>query len=145
MRVCAFVALLLSFCPVVFAGDKVPETPDFTGSYTGTWAASEGGIRGVLEVKLRRDAKAAWVTDAVFTLDGARASTVTKSVTVEAARIVVVFDWKLRDVPGQSRITGQLAGDTLSGDYETTTDEGRQFGTWTVTRGPAADKTKVGP
>ncbi|MBL9188219.1 MAG: hypothetical protein JNK23_12110 [Opitutaceae bacterium] len=135
-----FALLLLPFAGLIAAEKKAPPVPpgvDLTGTYAGRWSADEGDAAGEFELTLRRDDKAGWTAEATFTFGGARVPTAMKSVKVEAAKVVMVFDWRIQDAPGQSKISGELAGETLSGVYESNTSEGITHGKWTLKRAGA--------
>ncbi len=136
--------LLLFPLALLIAAEKetapAPSDAALAGKFTGTWAAAEGGAGGAFEITLKRDEAKAWAAEAVFTFEGARVPGRMKSVQVEDGKIALVFDWTIQDAAGQSRVTGRLAGETLSGDYATTTTEGTTRGTWTLKRVPAAKK-----
>ncbi|HEY1111059.1 MAG TPA: hypothetical protein VGE76_20555, partial [Opitutaceae bacterium] len=54
-------------------------------------------------------------------------------VTIDATKIVMIFDWKIEDSPGQSTLTGEFVDGKLSGTYRTQS-ETSSSGTWSVTR-----------
>lgn len=136
--------LLLLPIAVLFAAEKklapTPAGAALAGNFAGTWRASDGGAGGNLEINLKQDESKAWAAEATFTFEGARVPGRMKSVQVEEGKLTLVFDWTIQDATGQSRVTGRITGDTLSGDYESTTTEGTTRGTWTMKRVPADKK-----
>ena len=135
--------LLLPVAALSAAETKVAAAPTdaaLAGKFAGNWRASEGSAGGDFEITLKRDEAKAWVAEAAFTFEGARVPGRMKSVQVEEGKLTLVFDWAIQDAAGQSRVTGRIAGETLGGDYESTTGEGTTRGTWTLKRVPAAKK-----
>ncbi|MDP3072014.1 MAG: hypothetical protein Q8N18_17110 [Opitutaceae bacterium] len=128
------VLLLLPFALLRAAETKAPPMAEVAGTFSGRWSADEGDAAGGLELTLRRDEKAMWAAEATLVFEGARAPTSIKSVKVEAGKVVIVFDWRIQDASGQSKISGELAGDTLSGVYESSNAEGVTRGKWTLKR-----------
>ena len=104
----------------------------FAGHYVGTWKGPSE-TQGDLRITLKQDAAARWTAEAVFTYEGSEVPTKMKSVTVDGAKIVLVFDWKIGDTPGQSTLKGELAGTKLAGTYQTAT-ETPSSGTWSAVR-----------
>lgn len=131
-------ALLLCNPPVLWAADAKAKSPpaattsSLVGDYNGEWKGT-GDSSGELRIKLKRDG-ASWTAEAVFTFERADVPTQIKTVEVDAAKVVLVFDWQIQGTPGQSRLTGELKGEILEGAFETKSPEGSSKGTWKVTR-----------
>ena len=131
-------ALLLCTLPVLRAADpKAKASPaasaaSLAGDYKGEWKSTEDAS-GELRIKLRQEGST-WTAQAVFTFENADVPTQIKSIEVEAAKVVLVFDWQIQGTPGQSRLLGELKGQTLEGTFETKSPEGPSKGTWKVTR-----------
>jgi hypothetical protein len=138
-----FALFLLPFA-LLFAAEKksaaAPADAALLGDFAGTWRASEGGAGGNFEISLKQDEAKAWAAEATFTFEGARVPGRVKSTRVEDGKLTLVFDWTIQDAAGQSRVTGRLVGEILSGDYESTTAEGTTRGIWTLKRVPAVKK-----
>jgi hypothetical protein len=103
------------------------------GQYAGSWTSTEG-TSGGLHLKLRQDAAAAWVAEATFTYEGTQIPGKVQTIKVDGTKLRLVFDWSIQSTPGQSTITGELAGDTLKGTYETKGIAGASKGTWSMKR-----------
>ncbi len=126
----ACVAVLVLLSSLVFATEK-PMAPALAGSYVGTWNGPSN-THGDLRFTLKQEADR-WTADAVFSYENSDVPTTVKSVTVDGAKVVMVYDWKIEDTPGQSTLTGEFADGKLSGTYRTQT-ETPSSGTWSVTR-----------
>lgn len=103
------------------------------GKYSGKWKGPENS-GGDLRVTLKQEGAGPWNAEASFTYEDAEVPTKMKSVEIDGTRIRMVFTWQIQDTPGQSAMTGELAGDKLEGTYETTGPAGASKGTWSVTR-----------
>lgn len=132
-------ALSLCILPAARAADAKTAPPpaaaaksSVVGQYKGEWRSSpEAG--GELRIKLKQEGTT-WAAEALFTFERADVPTKMKSVEIEGTKVVLVFDWEIQGTPGQSRISGELNGDTLHGTFETKSPEGPSKGTWKVTR-----------
>lgn len=126
----ACVAVLVFLSSLVIAAEK-PAASELAGSYAGTWKGPSG-TQGDLRFTLKQEASQ-WTAEAVFTYENIDIPTKIKSVTVDGAKIVMVFDWKIEDSPGQSTLTGEFTEGKFSGTYRTQT-ETPSSGTWSATR-----------
>jgi hypothetical protein len=132
--------LSLSGVPALQSAEKkeAPTTasePSVAGQYVGTWNGS-GDRSGKLRLKLKQDG-ATWTAEASFTFDNAEVPAVMKQVEVDGSKVQVVFDWDIRGSLGQSKLTGELKGDTLGGTFDSKSRDGSSDtsqGTWKVTR-----------
>lgn len=103
------------------------------GKYAGTWKGPEDS-GGTLRIALKQEAGGPWTAEAWFTFENTPVPTKTKSVQVDGTKVLLAFTWAIDGSPGESQLTGELAGDKLSGTYKTI-NESPSNGTWTVTRG----------
>lgn len=126
----ACVAVVAFLSSLVIAAEK-SVVPALAGSYVGTWKGPSD-THGDLRFTLKQEASQ-WTAEAVFTYENIDVPTKMKSVTIDAAKIVMIFDWKIEDSPGQSTLTGEFADGKLSGTYRTQS-ETPSSGTWSVTR-----------
>ena len=131
-------ALSLCLLPSARTADAKTESPpaaaksSVVGQYKGEWKGpADAG--GELRIKLKQEGTT-WAAEALFTFERADVPTKMKSVEIEGTKVVLVFDWEIQGTPGQSRISGELNGDTLQGTFETKSPEGASKGTWKVTR-----------
>ncbi len=108
-------------------------SPAIAGKYAGTWKGPEDS-GGTLRIALKQVAGGQWTVEASFTFENTEVPTRTKSVQVDGTRVNLAFTWAIDGSPGESQLTGELAGDKLSGTYKTI-NESPSSGTWTVTRG----------
>ncbi len=115
------------------AVDHADAKPSPAGQFAGKWKSSTDAS-GELRLKLKPDTATTWSAEATFTFEGTEVPTKVKSVEITGAKVLVVFDWVIDGSPGQSKLTGELAGDTLRGTYQTTGAAGASGGTWTVNR-----------
>ena len=142
--VCAIAALSLSGCQALPVAENKPAPPAATasrpantplaGQFAGKWIGVEG-TAGDLRIKLRQEAGATWVGEAMFTYQGAEIPGKVKTLEAEGMKLRMVFDWEIQGTAGQSTLNGELIGDTLKGTYETRGVAGASRGTWSATRG----------
>jgi hypothetical protein len=131
-------AFSICFSSAAQSADARTESPSATakpsvvGQYTGEWK-SGADASGALRIKLKQEGTT-WAAEAMFTFERADVPTKMKSVEIEGTKVILVFDWEIQGTPGQSRISGELNGDTLQGTFETKSPEGPSKGTWKVTR-----------
>jgi hypothetical protein len=140
----AIAALVLSGCQALPMAQNKPVPPTaaqsrpanvaLAGQFAGKWIGVEG-TAGELRIKLRQEAGAAWVGEAMFTYDGAEIPGKVKTLETEGTKLRMVFDWEIQGTAGQSTLNGELIGDTLKGTYETRGAAGASRGTWNTTRG----------
>jgi hypothetical protein len=131
--------LSLCACALLPAADNAAPPPaaaaapaSLAGHYAGTWKGPDA-TGGALRLALKRDAAGAWTAEAAFTFEANEVPMKLKSVQVDGAKIKLEFDWVIDGTTGQSKLTGEAAGGTLSGTYQTVT-EPPSSGTWSVTR-----------
>ena len=74
------------------------------------------------------------MAEASFTFEDASIATKVKSIKVEGAKLEIIFEWEIQGTPGESKLTGELAGDKLQGTYASKTASSNSNGTWTATR-----------
>ena len=131
-------AFSLCLSPAARAADAKTAPPSaaartsVAGQYKGEWKSS-AETAGELTIKLKQEG-ATWSAEAMFTFEQADVRTKMKTVEIEGAKVVLVFDWEIQGTPGESTITGELSGDTLQGTFETKSREGSTKGTWKVKR-----------
>ena len=133
----AILALSLVGSPMLPAAETKPVPPSAEGSataksalagqYVGKWKGADDAS-GELRITLKRDDAGAWIAESSFT-------TKMKSIEVDGAKVRIVFDWEVQGAAGQSKVTGELTGDTLQGTYATSGAIGESSGTWQVKRG----------
>ena len=104
------------------------------GQYVGKWKGADDAS-GELRITLKRDDAGAWIAESSFTLEGSSVTSKMKSIEVDGAKVRIVFDWEVQGTAGQSKVTGELTGDTLQGTYATSGAIGESSGTWQVKRG----------
>jgi hypothetical protein len=103
------------------------------GQYKGAWKSADA-TTGDLRLAFKSNGDAAWAADASFTYEGTTFPTRMKTVRIEGAKIELVFEWDVDGNPAQSKVHGELKGDTLQGSYVTSGAAGETRGTWSVTR-----------
>lgn len=103
------------------------------GQYKGTWKSSDA-MTGDLRLAFKTNGDATWAADASFTYEGTTFPTRMKTVRVDGAKIELHFEWDVDGNPAQSKVNGELKGDTLQGSYVTSGAAGETRGTWSVTR-----------
>ena len=109
-----------------------PAPKAVAGQYAGGWKGS-GSSSGELRIKLKQDA-GSWQAEAVFTYEGQEIPTKVKVIEIVGTKVELVFDWVIQGTPGQSKLTGDVSGDSLRGTFESKASSGTSNGTWTVTR-----------
>jgi uncharacterized protein involved in outer membrane biogenesis len=115
--------------PIAAVAEKSP----LAGQFTGKWKSSSERS-GELRVKLTQDAAATWSAEASFSYDQKQVPMKMKTVRVDGAKVEMAFDWDVDGTAAQSKLSGELTGDTLKGTYETSGAAGNTSGTWSVTR-----------
>lgn len=115
------------------AAGNAATSATLAGKYAGTWKGPEES-GGTLRIALKQEAGGQWTSEASFTFENTEVPTKTKSVQVDGSKVILIFTWSIDGSPGESHLTGELAGDKLSGTYKTI-NETPSSGTWTVTRG----------
>jgi hypothetical protein len=103
------------------------------GTYKGSYS---GGASGDISVTLKQADDGAWKSEVTFTYDGQDIKTKVTSVSVEGAKVKIVYDFDLDGNGLESTITGELKGTTLAGEYHTkSTGDGSAVdeGTWKST------------
>jgi hypothetical protein len=122
MRVLIFcLALAAVLCAAGVAGK-------YKGSYSGA-----AGESGEIQVTLKQSDDGAWKSEVTFTYDGENIKTKVKSVTVDGAKVKIVYEFDLEDNGLESTLAGELSGATLAGDYKTKAGEDGSSvseGTW---------------
>jgi hypothetical protein len=134
-------AFLLCILPVLRAADAKAKSPpsattsSLAGRYVGEWKGTgeSAAAAGELRITLKQDGTT-WTAEALFTFESADVPTQMKTVEIEGTKVLLVFDWQIQNTPGQSRLSGELKGDSLQGTFETKSPEGPSKGTWKVTR-----------
>jgi len=108
------------------------------GTYKGTYSGS-AGASGDFVVSLTQASDGEWKSEVTFTLGGADVKTKITSLTVDGAKVKIVYEFDLQGTALESTVTGELSGSTLAGDYHTkvvadgsAVDEG----TWKATSSP---------
>ncbi len=102
----------------------------FAGTYKGSYS---GGANGDISVTLKQADDGAWKSEVTFTYDGQDIKTKVTAVSVEGAKVKVVYEFSLDGNGLESTITGELKGTTLAGEYHTkSTADGSPVdeGTW---------------
>jgi hypothetical protein len=105
------------------------------GKYKGTYSGS-AGASGDIVVTLKQVDDSAWKSEVSFTFGGQEIKTKVTSVSVDGAKVKIVYEFDLDGNGLESTITGELKGTTLAGDYHTkATADGSAVdeGTWTAT------------
>src|ERR1700730_8621966 len=107
------------------------------GTYKGSYSGS-AGASGDFVVSLTQADSGEWKSEVTFTLGGADVKTKITSLTVDGAKVKIVYEFDLQGTALESTVTGELSGATLAGDYHTkvvadgsAVDEG----TWKATSG----------
>jgi hypothetical protein len=101
------------------------------GEFNGTWRNDTDG--GKLRLSLKQNTEK-WTAEATFTFQEKEIPTKVTSLKVNGAKIEIVLAWFIDEVPGQSRMIGELSGAKIEGTYESEMPEATSSGTWTVTR-----------
>jgi len=115
------------------AGESPAAKPSLPGQYAGKWKSSTD-VTGALRIKIKQES-AGWAAEASFSFEGAEIPTKMKEIQVDGSKVRLIFDWKIQDTVGQSKLSGEVTGDTLQGTYESKTASGESSGgTWIVTR-----------
>jgi uncharacterized protein YceK len=118
------------------AGDSAPKVSaptQLAGDYTGKWTSTDGAT-GTVHLSLKKPVNDPWQAKVSFTYNGDEATTTTKSVETDGTHIAVTYDYDVQGNTGGVQMSGDLAGDTLQGNYTVTT--GGNPGTWTARRTP---------
>jgi len=102
---------------------------DPAGTYKGTYTGGAGGGDFILTVA---DSKA----EVSFTVGGEMVKAKTTSYKVDGAKIRIVYTFDLQGTTLESTVTGELAGNTITGAYQTKTSDGSGVdeGTWKATQ-----------
>jgi hypothetical protein len=103
------------------------------GDYTGTWTGKDQAT-GSLSIKLKQDASATWVAEAMFTFQGNEVPTKTKELVVNGSKLELTISWQAEGTAAQTTLTGALSGNVLEGTFGSTISESTASGTWRVTR-----------
>jgi hypothetical protein len=88
-----------------------------------------------LRVSLKKTADSPWEANVSFTYDGDTASTTMKSVEVNGTHVLLAYEYEVRGNKGGVEMTGELAGDSLQGNYKITQGDGNG-GSWKANRAP---------
>ncbi len=115
------------------AAKKSDAKASLAGHYLGKWKGA-GEATGDLIIKLKKEGDAPWAVESSFTFEGSDIPTKPKSVEVNGTNVKMIFDWEIQGSAGQSTLVGELAGDTLTGTFETSGTAGESKGSWTVKR-----------
>lgn len=118
------------------AATTKPEAPaarGLVGQYKGAWKSADD-TTGDLRFGFSQNGEGKWVVEASFTFDGNTIPTRMKTVRVDGAKFELLFEWDVDGNTAHSKVTGELKGDKLQGDYVTGGAAGENRGTWTVTR-----------
>ena len=113
---------------------KTSTTPQAVGDYAGQWTGSDGAT-GNLRVSLKKPADSPWEGKVSFTFEGNDASTTMKSVAVNGTHVLLAYEYEVEGTQGAVEMTGELAGDSLQGNYKITKGDG-DGGSWKATRTP---------
>ena len=89
------------------------------GKYTGTWTGAQSS--GAIKVALTQGEKGAWSADVSFTLGDQDVKCKVSALSVEGAKIHVVYTFDLLGQNLESTIDGERSGAKLSGQYRTRT------------------------
>jgi hypothetical protein len=122
--------------PPAAATATKPETPaarGLVGQYKGSWKSADD-TTGDLRFGFSQNGEGHWVAEATFTFEGTTVPTRMKTVRVEGTKIELLFEWDADGNVAHSKVTGELKGDKLEGNYVTGGGAGETRGTWTVTR-----------
>jgi hypothetical protein len=111
---------------------KPAEQASIAGKFVGKWKSSKDA-NGELRIKFTQ-ASATWTAEASFFFEGAEIPSKMKEIQVNGSKVHLVFDWEINNTAGQSKLSGELTGDTLQGTYETSGPAGASEGTWSVKR-----------
>ena len=128
---CALLCLSALVFTTASGADAAVKAPA-AGEYAGSWQSS-GNAGGKLRLKLKQEG-AVWSAEASFTYQEADVPTTMKTIKVEGAKVEFVFEWKIQDAAGESKLTGEVSEGKLTGTYESKSSSGVSNGTWTVTR-----------
>jgi hypothetical protein len=120
--------------PTDDAARKGSAAPLAAGDYAGHWTGSDGAT-GNLHIFLKKPANSPWEGKVSFTYEGDESSTTMKSVAVNGTHVVLAYEYEVQGSSGAVEMTGELAGDTLQGDYKITMGDGNG-GSWRVSRTP---------
>lgn len=118
-----FLVFLLALTFALFAAG-------LAGTYKGSYS---GSASGDISVTLKQADDGVWKSEVTFTYDGQDIKTKVTSVSVEGAKVKIVYDFDLAGNGLESTITGELKGTTLAGEYHTkSTGDGSAVdeGTW---------------
>jgi opacity protein-like surface antigen len=129
-RLILLIGVVCTVFSFALAADKA-EAPQMAGRYVGTWkgpAETQGDLRITLKAEGTR-----WTAQAVFTFEGTEGLTKMKSVSVDGAKVVLVFDWTIDGKPGTSTLTGEWVEGKLTGTYRSET-ENPSSGTWSAAK-----------
>jgi hypothetical protein len=100
------------------------------GVYKGSYS---GGASGDISVTLKQGDDGAWKSEVTFTYDGQDIKTKVTAVSVEGAKVKIVYEFDLAGNALESTLIGELKGSTLAGEYHTkSTGDGSAVdeGTW---------------
>jgi hypothetical protein len=117
---------------LLVAAERPAPGAGLAGKYVGRWQSGEAS--GDLRLEFKPEAAAAWAVEASFTFEGTSVPTKTKSVRVDGTKVVLEIGWDVQGTVGQSKLSGELTGDTWQGTYASTGAEGESTGTWTAKR-----------
>jgi hypothetical protein len=116
------------------AAGKASAAPRAAGDYAGQWTGSDGAT-GNLRVSLKKPADSPWEAKVSFTFEGDAGDTTMKSVEVNGTHVQLTYEYEVQGNKGGVEMTGELAGDSLQGNYKITYGEG-SGGSWKASRAP---------
>ena len=119
------IIICLALASVLFAAGVA-------GTYKGSYSGSAGASGDIL-VMLKQADDGAWKAEVTFGFGGDDVKTKVTSVSVDGAKVKIVYEFDLDGNGLESTITGELKGTTIAGDYHTkATADGSAVdeGTW---------------
>lgn len=138
LRASALFTIALASVALTYGADNkstapTPAVTELAGEFQGQWRArNDSG--GDLRITFSQVKDAAPTAEAMFTFEGANVPTKTKSLTIDGKKFELVFAWEIQGVASSTKLTGELKGDVLEGNYESQTAERAATGTWTIKR-----------
>ena len=107
------------------------DKPSIAGDFVGTWRTDTD--TGKLRLSIKQNGET-WSAETSFTFQDAEIPAKVTRLKVEGTSVELVVAWMIQETPGQSRMTGELAGAKIDGTFQSETPDGTSNGTWSVTR-----------
>ena len=96
------------------------EVTEVAGRFQGNWSSNASGASGAIELTIKPGPDADKTSQATFTLSGTEVKTRIRTLRVAGSEIEIAYEFGTESTQLVSRLKGKLAGEKLTGTYQTT-------------------------